>query len=191
MDFKLVNQYAQRIRQGENELYEKLVSMVLPYFLYLRKKLGFYKISRKDVKNELALDAVADAFIKQEQRSLPYSICLHNAFRDNCRARMRIIREQYVDYTLSKCDIPDSFVVMIASQRFAHPETGAEQNEANELASEILKNHDPFSKKVIYQRVRGSTYPELAQIFDRTDNECKRVYWHDINHLRAKLNTDG
>ena len=31
-------------------------------------------------------------------------------------------------------------------------------------------------------------YPEMADIFKTTLNECKRVYWHDIKDLRKKLN---
>ena len=59
-----------------------------------------------------------------------------------------------------------------------------------EKANEILATHDPFSKQVVYQKSRGSTYPDMSDIFKTTLNECKRVYWHDIDVLRIILNPD-
>ena len=72
--------------------------------------------------------------------------------------------------------------------RFPSPPAWAQDKELVKLAADILKNHEKLSKKVVYQKTRGSTYSEMADIFKTALNECKRVYWHDINDLRKKLN---
>ena len=72
--------------------------------------------------------------------------------------------------------------------RFPSPPAWAQDKELVELAAAILKDHEELSKKVVYQKTRGSTYPEMADIFKAALNECKRVYWHDINDLRKKMN---
>ena len=89
---------------------------------------------------------------------------------------------------VSQCDIEESRKVMGGGTRYPSPQVKAQDNELVELAENILKNHDDLSKKVVYQKTRGSTYPEMVDIFSNTLNECKRVYWHDINDLRKKLN---
>ncbi|HDY87776.1 MAG TPA: hypothetical protein ENH82_06610 [bacterium] len=188
MDFDLANQYAKQILEGKDGQHQKLVKMCLPYLYYLRKKLGFYSISLKEVKNELATDAVSDAIMAQRRRELPFSICIHNSFRDICRKRNRITREHDMNDIVSQCDIEESRKVMGGGTRYPSPQVKAQDNELVELAENILKNHDDLSKKVVYQKTRGSTYPEMVDIFSNTLNECKRVYWHDINDLRKKLN---
>lgn len=188
MDFDLANQYAKQILEGNDDRYQELVKMCLPYVYYLRTKMGFYRISLKEVKNELAADAVSDAIMAQRRRKLPFSICIHNSFRDICRKRNRIIREHDTNNIVSQCDIEESRKVMCAGTRHPSPQVKARDNELVELANNILKNHNRFSKQVVYQQTRGSTYPEMANIFSTTLNECKRVYWYDINHIRKKLN---
>jgi hypothetical protein len=188
MDFDLANQYARQILEGKDDQYQELVKMCLPYLYYLRKKMGFYSISLKEVKNELAADAVSDAIMVQRRRKLPFSICIHNSFRDICRKRNRIIREHNANNIVSQFDIEESGKVVFAGIRHPSPQVKACDNELIELANNILKNHNRFSKQVVYQKTRGSTYPEMADIFSTTLNECKRVYWHDINHIREKLN---
>ena len=178
MDFAAVNEYAERIEQGENGgLLNKLTRMCIPYFLYLRKKLGFYRIPESEVRDELASDAIAKLFIDQKRRGRLYSICLHNAFRDCCRERMKSIREHDNDGIMDK----------IMHSRYRSPETQAQLNEIEELVGCILADHEPLSKKVVFQKMRGSTYPEMAEIFQTTSNECKRVYWHDFNDVLEKM----
>ena len=188
MDFDLVNQYAKQILEGKDDQYQELVKMCLPYLYYLRKKLGFCSISLKEVKNELAADAVSDAIMAQRIRELPFSICIHNSFRDICRKRNRVIREHDTNNIFSQCDIDESREVVGGGTRYPSPQVKVQDSELVEFANNILKNHNPFSKQVVYQKTRGSTYPEMADIFSTTLNECKRVYWHDINHIREKLN---
>ncbi|HDZ69405.1 MAG TPA: hypothetical protein ENH43_03195 [Phycisphaerales bacterium] len=98
------------------------------------------------------------------------------------------MREHDTGNIFSQCDIEESRKVMGGGTRYPSPQIKAQDNELVEFAENILKNHDDFSKKVVYQKTRGSTYPEMAKIFDTVLNECKRVYWHDINDLREKLN---
>jgi len=188
VDYNLANSYAEQIKQGGGvELHQRLASMCTSYLLYLRKKLGFYCIPVREITCELVADAVSDAIIAQEKRNLPFTICLHNAFRDCCRQRVRIIREQNTNDLMGKCDIA-SFPLVIGMGSHIHSaEVKAQNAEQLELANKIMNNHDRFSKKVIYQKMRGSTYPEMADIFNTTLNECKRVYWHDIHYIRKKF----
>lgn len=188
MDFDLANQYAKQILEGKDDQYHKLVKMCLPYLYYLRKKLGFYSISLKEVKNELAADTVSDAIMAQQKRGLPFSICIHNSFRDLCRKRNRITREHDTQNIVSQCGIEGHSKLICDSTKHPSPQIKAQDKELVELATDILKNHDELSKKAVYQKTRGSTYPEMADIFKIALNECKRAYWHDINDLRKKLN---
>ena len=188
MDFNLANQYAKEIGQSEDtHKHKKLVSMCVPYLLHLRIKLGFQCIPPREVKNELASDAVSDAIMK-ENSNLPFSYRLHNTFRDICRKRVRITREHDSNEMIDQCDIRVPQLLMGTSTPPPSPPAQSQDNELIELANTILKEHDPFSKKVVYQKTRGSTYPEMSDIFETTLNECKRVYWHDVNDIRKKLN---
>ena len=188
MDYNLANNYAEQIKQGgDAELHHNLTNMCTSYLLYLRKKLGFYCISEVEIKRELAGDAVSDAIMVQDRRRLPFTICLHNAFRDRCRQRIRIIREQNTNDLMDKCDIAGSPLVVGMGAHIPSAEAKVQNAEQIELANMILDSHDRFSKKVIYQKMKGSTYPEMADIFSITLNECKRVYWHDIIHIRKKF----
>ena len=162
--------------------------MCLKYLYYLRKKLGFHSISQGEIKKDLASDAVSDAIMAQQRRGLPFSICIHNSFRDLCRKRNRITREHDTQNIISQCAIEEPRKKMPSMARFPSPSAWAQDKELVELAADILKNHEELSKKVVYQKTRGSTYPEMADIFKTALNECKRVYWHDINDLRGKMN---
>lgn len=188
MDYDLANNYAKQIEQGGSaQQHQKLAGMCTSYLLYLRKKLGFHCIPDREITHELATDAVSDAIMAQARRNLPFTICLHNAFRDCCRQRVRIIREQYVGGIMEKCDVSNPpFMIGIGMQSDS-AEDQAQNNELLKLAHKAIDNHDRFSKKVLYQKSKGSTYPEMADIFSTTLNECKRVYWHDINHIRKQI----
>ena len=188
MDFNRANQYAAKIEQsGDTQQHEELVSMCIPYLLHLRTKLGFHSISPREVKNELASDAVADAIMK-DCGKIPFVYRLKNTFRDLCRKRERITREHDSQKMISQCDIRIPKLLMGTSTPPPSPPAQSQDNELIELTNNILTDHDPFSKKVVYQKTRGSTYPEMSNVFETTSNECKRVYWHDINHIREKLN---
>lgn len=188
MDYNLANNYAEQIRQGNGaELYPKLTNMCSSYLLYLRKKLGFHCIPAKEITLELAADAVSDAVLAKGKRNLPFTICLQNTFRDRCRQRVRTIREQCTNDLMDKCDIAGSPLIMGMGTQTLSAEVRVQNAEHTELANEILDNHDRFSKKIVYQKMRGSTYPEMADIFSTTLNECKRVYWHDIHHIRKQF----
>ena len=188
MDFDLANQYAKQILEGKDDQHQKLVRMCLPYLYSLRKRFGFYSISFKEIKNELAADAVSDAIMAQGRRKLPFSKCIQNSFRDICRKRIRVIREHDRNNIVSQCDIEGHRKLMCSGTKHPSPQIRAQEDDLVELVNNILENHDHFSKQIVYQKTRGSTYPEMVTIFKKELNECKRVYWHDINHIRNKLN---
>ena len=188
MDFEHANQLADRISQGENSgLYEQLVRECVPYCLYLKQKLGFHQILQKDVAKELAADGVSDAIMIKENRGLPFVICLHNTFRDRCREMCRIVRERSKENITTKCDIQNPPPVIGVGPRRPSLPTQAARKEEKEIFRTELEKHEKFSKALIYQRMRCLTYKEMAAIFDTTINECKRVFWHDLNLIRNKL----
>lgn len=188
MDFKLANQLAGRISQGENSgLHEQLVSMCTPYLLYVKQQFGFYQISKKDVVEELAADAVADSIMVKEYRRLPFTICLQNAFRNCCRKRCRILREHAKEDVVAKCETRNPPSAIGVGPSRPSPEIQAQRNEEKEIFHNELKKHKKFSKTIIYERMRHSTYKEMAIIFNRTLNECKRVFWSNFNEIRSNL----
>jgi len=189
VDFKLANSYAEQIVQSgdDHELFKKLTLMSISYMMYIRVKFAFHKIPTRHIKDHLASEAVGIAIMAMARRNLPFTICIRNAFRDLCRQRLRIIRERRVGNIMEKCNIGDlPKVVGVGPRRPAH-DVKVEDDEIIKLSHDLLNNHDPFSKKVVLQKTRGSTYPEMAEIFSTKQDECKRVYWHDIDHLRVKL----
>lgn len=191
MDFQRANQYADRIaKKGDSELYNSLVSMCTPYLLYLRIKLGFCIITEEEIKDELASDAVSDAIMKDCDKdcdNIPFVFRLKNTFRDVCRIRVRAIREQDSNQRIADCDIRVPKLLMGTGTPPPSPPVESQKNELVKLANELLANHDPFSRKVVIQKSRGATYPDMSDIFETTSNECKRVYWHDLLHVRALL----
>lgn len=188
MDFKQANEYADQIaKTGDRELHNSLVSMCIPYLVHLRTKLGYCSISKREVRDELASDAVSDAIMKDGNNKV-FVYRLKNTFRDLCRIRIRIIREHDSNQRIAECDIRLPKLLMGTSTSPPSPPVQSQVNEIVKLANEILVNHDPFSRKVVLQKTRGATYPDMSDIFETTSNECKRVYWHDLNHIRALLN---
>lgn len=188
MDFKLANEMADKISRGDHDyLYHELVSSCASYLLFLRQRFGFYCIPVSEVEDELAADAVSDAIMVKGDRNLPFTICLHNTFRDCCRRRLRSIRERDKDSIMEQCEIRASATIIGVGPKRPSAEIQIQRREEKELFLDELENHDPFSKLLIYQRMRGSTFPEMMIIFDSTLNECKRVYWHDFNHIRDTL----
>ena len=188
MDYDLANNYAEQIKQGGGaELYQKLANMCTSYLLYLRKKLGFHCIPVREISLELAADAVSDAIIAQGKRNLPFTICLHNTFRDRCRQRHRVIQGRNMDYIMDKCGIASLAFISDIDTHTPSAEVRVQNAEQIELANKIMDSHDRFSKRVINQKMKGSTYPEMADIFGTTLNECKRIFWHDMNHIRKQF----
>lgn len=188
MDYNLANDYAEQIKQGGSaELHQKLAEMSISYLLYLRKKLGFQCIPVVEIKHELSADAVSDAILAQERRNLPFTICLHNAFRDRCRQRVRTIKQRDAKYLMDKCGVTSMPFIRDMGTHSHSVEVQVQDAEQVELVSKMMDSHDRFSKRVIYQKIKGSTYPELADIFSTTLNECKRVFWHDVNHIRKQF----
>lgn len=187
--FEKANQFAGQFGQkiGDNQLQE-LILTCMPYFMYLRKKSRYFRIPIEYIKKEIAPSAINQAFLIQQRRKIPFSYCLQNAFRDCCREQLRRLREHDTDNIVSQCDIEGHSKLMCGGTKHPSPQIKAQENELVELVDNILKNHNRFSKQVVYQKIRGSTYPEMADIFFTTMNECKRVYWHDIYHIRETLN---
>ena len=187
--FKKADQFAEQFDQEiSNDQLQDIILTCMPYFMYLRKAFGFLRIPTEDIKKEIAPLVINQAFLIQQRRKISFSYCLQNAFRDCCREQLRQLRERYAGNIISKCDICESREVVGSGTRYPSPELKVQEHELFELATNILKDHEDLSKKVVYQKTRGSTYPEMAAIFSTTLNECKRVYWHDINDLRKKLN---
>ncbi|MCK5000307.1 MAG: hypothetical protein KAS23_12260, partial [Anaerohalosphaera sp.] len=85
------------------------------------------------------------------------------------------------------CDVAGLPLIVGMGTHTPSAEVRVQDAEQVELANKIMDNHDLFSKKVVYQKMKGSTYPEMADIFSTTLNECKRVYWHDMNHIRKQF----
>ncbi len=187
MDFKQADQYAREIaKTGDMQLHKKLVSMCIPYLLHLRGKFGFLRISQEEIRSELASDAVSDAIMKDCDNN-PFVYRLKNTFRDVCRIRLRAIREHDSNQRIADCDIRVPKLLMGTGTPPPSPPVESQKNELVKLANEILANHDPFSRKVVIQKSRGATYPDMSDIFETTSNECKRVYWHDLLHIQALL----
>jgi len=187
--FEKVDQFAEQFDQEiSDKQLQDIILTCMPYFMYLTKTFGFFRIPKENVKREIAPSAINQAFIIQQRRKIPFSYCLQNAFRDCCRQQLRRLRESDTNNIAGQCDIVESRKVFGGVARYPSPQAKAQDNELFELARNILKNHKDLSKKVVYQKTRGSTYPEMAKIFKEELNECKKVYWHDINDLREKLN---
>ena len=187
--FEKADQFAKRFGQKiSDEQLQDFILTCIPYFMYLRNKFKYLRICTEDIEKEIAPSAISQAFLIQERRKILFSYCLQNAFRDCCREKLKRLREHDMNDIVSECDIDESREVVGGGIRYPSPQVKVQDNELVELANNILENHNRFSKQVVYQKSRGSTYPEMVDIFSTTLNECKRVYWHDINDLRKKLN---
>lgn len=187
--FKKADQFAEQFGQKiSDEQLQELILTCMPYFMYLRKKFRYFRIPIEYIKKEIAPSAINQAFLIQQRRKIFFSYCLQNAFRDCCREQFRQLREHDTDNIVSQCDIEGHRKLMCGGTKPPSPQIKAQENDLAELVDNILKKHNRFSKQVVYQKTRGSTYPEMADIFKTALNECKRVYWHDIKHLRKKLN---
>jgi hypothetical protein len=188
MDFPHANEIADRISRGENGgLHKQLVLMCTPYLLCLRVRFGFWRISAREVRDELAAGAVSDSIIAKSQKNISFLICLHNSFRDCCRQRNKSNREQDTGFVLKQCAITDPPFIIGVGPRRSSLDAQVQQDEERQLLRDELQRHDPFSINLIYEKMRGATIPEMAESFNTPYNECKRVYWHDFNSIRASF----
>lgn len=193
MDFKiadgLADEYAERIRSGEGgEIFDKLVRMCIPYLVYLKTRLGFCGISDNDVRDELAADTVSDAIMKEDSKH-PFSYRLHNTFRDLCRQRERALKDgnrKHIERLIKKYETRGTPIASLNPQP-ATTESNIQQREEKLLVLKALQGHPEFSKKVVFQRFRGSSYSEISQIYTKSFNECKRVFEHDYYHIKKKF----
>ena len=189
MDFKLADEYAERIQSGDgDELFEELIRMCTPYLLDLRKRFGFYRIPPKEVRNEIVADTVSDAIVKNSSK-LPFSYRLQNTFRNLCRQKEKTLKDRsrkHLERLIEKHQaLGFSIAGLDLHRSIAEPEL--QQREEKSLVLEALKGHPEFSKKVVFQRFRGSTFPEISEIYQKAFDECKRVFWHDFYHIQKEL----
>ena len=190
MDFELANQWADRISRGENGgLHKKLVSLCMPYFFYLKRRFGFNDISSDDIKKELANSAVNMAASIKGEKGKPFTICLQNAFRDCCRELQRIIRERYAGDLLAEIDevVIEPRKTVAGGRKQTSSVFKAQKQEEMEAVREELRMHENLSKKIIIRKMKGSTYQEMALSFNKPFNECKKVFWHNVNTIRNNL----
>ena len=190
--FEKVDKFAEKFGQEiSNKQLQDIIRTCMPYFMDLRKRFGFFRIPTENIREEVAPSAINQAFLIQQRRKKTLSFCLQNAFRDCCRQQLRRLREHDTNNILSQCDIADPPKVIGSGTGYPSPPANAQDKELLKLTENILKDHEDLSKKVVYEKTRGSTYPEMVKIFDTDLNECKRVYWHDIDDLRKKLNPNS
>lgn len=184
MDFQRANQYVKLIiDRGDESLLPELISECLPYLYSIRARYGFFRIPQNEIRFDLAEGAVCDAMMRMRERNLSFFVCLPNSFRDRCRKRIKILREQNANDILSG----KLAALVEPNPEVASPEAQIQKNEILEKAREILDRHEPFSKEVVYQRMNGSTYTDLIRIFGKPLNECKRVYAHDLYHMKKEM----
>jgi len=185
VDFDDAAKLAERIGRGENgKLRQQLIDMCIPYFLGIRFRFGLRDISYEDVTEELTSDAINDVmFIMRDSRSA-FGIRLQNAFRKCCRERSRQKRRLTARELAEKCD--SSYLPGITGSRPpANP--GAEQNESIELIRHELETHAKASKTAIYERMRGSSYQEIAMILGKDAHRSRALFWDNLKQIRKNL----
>jgi len=185
VDFDYAAELAERIGRGENgDLRQQLIDLCIPYFWGVRSRFGFYDISYRDVDEELAADAINDAILIVEHRKSAFGIRLQNAFRELCRQRRRHRRRPTAKELAAKCD--PSYLPGITGSR-PPANLGAEQNESIELIRHELENHEKASKTAIYERMRGSSYQEIAMILGKDAHRSRALFWDNLKQIRKNL----
>lgn len=188
MDFEQAYQLAERINRGENgRLLQKLIKLCIPYLIYTMRRFGFHRISCKEVVEELAADAISDTIAIKQYKKKPFAICLQNEFRNRCRQIYRIRREQAVDELEAMLEVPNSRSDIRVGTKWPAPEIQAQRNEERELFRKELENHGKLSKQVIYLRLSGSSYEEIAEICGKTPGQLRSVFWHNFDKIRNIL----
>ena len=188
VDFERANQLADRISKRENGgLYATLVQMCIPYLLDVKSRFGFHSISAEKVRNELAAYAVSDSIALKKRRELPFAVCLQNAFRNCCRERRKLTRNPTVEELTEKCGISRLWRMAGAHSERLSPDAEAVKEERLALIRREHENHEPVSKRVVHERMRGSPYKEIAAELGRTDQQCRAVFQHDMNIIEENL----
>lgn len=188
MDFESANQLAERISRGENGcLLQRLIQLCTPYLLYVKRRFGFHRISCKEVVEELASDAVSDTIAIKQYKKLPFTICLQNEFRNRCRQIYRIRREQAIDELEALFDVSNTRPTIRIGAKWPSPEIQAQRNEERELFHKELENHGKLSKRVIYLRLSGSSYEEIAEICGKTPGQLRSIYRYYCDKIRNIL----
>lgn len=185
MDFDLAAELADRISRGENgKLRKQLINMCIPYFVRVRIRFGFDGISYQEIAEELAADAIADTIATLRDRKGVFAIRLQNAFRKCCRQRYRCMRRPTSEELAARCNLPCPPWTM-GSQPAA--DGGLDQDERIDLVHQELQNHSKPSKTAIYERMRGSSYEELAVILGTTAHRSRALFWDNIKRIRKNL----
>ena len=170
----------------KEEALQELVQACLPFFLYFRQRNGFSFIPASDVKEELAAEAISRAFISHKMRNGHSAFYLMNAFRDCCRERARARESTRIDEMAERLGL-DSASIVGQHTQIPSPDVQARRSEFMDHVLQILEDHPAFSKKLVLEKVRGSTFPEMADLNGVSVKECKRVHQHDIYHLRKNI----
>lgn len=182
VDFDCAAELADRISKGENgQLHQQLLDMCIPYFVGVKTRFGFHRISYRDIVEELAADAITDTIFALGDRKLAFGVRLQNAFRKCCRQRYRCMRRPTSEELAKRCDLP--YVPGITGSRPA-ADGGVEPNEWIELVHQELQNHTKPSKTAIYERMRGSSYEEIAVILGKTAHRSRALFWGNVKQIR-------
>jgi len=185
----LADHSLERISQGDDKQFQELLSACVPFFLSVRETYGFFHIPVENIKEGLAAEAINKAFINHKTKNRCFSFYLVNAFRDCCRDISRGETQERLAKIVKKCGLESASTFSHGTQPIPS-EVQAQRSEFVEQVCLILKDHPPFSKKLVFEKTRGSTYPEMADINHTSLNECKRVYQHDIYHIRKNISQD-
>lgn len=185
MDFDYAAELAERIGRGENgDLRKQLIDLCIPYFWGVRFRFGFHEISHQEIVEELTPDAINDAIFVMRNRKSAFGIRLQNAFRELCRQRRRHRRRPKAEELAAKCD--PSYLLGITGSR-PPANLGAEQNESIELIRHELENHEKTSKTAICERMRGSSYGEIAVILGKNAHQSRALFWDNLKQIRKNL----
>ncbi len=188
MDYKKANQIAERIRNGENSvLYKELALMCTPYLLWVKKKYKFYCIPDDDAKRILVYEAVNDSIVPI-RKNKPFTICLQNAFRNCCRDWIKNYHHKKRAKIWAEFDFNDYETAGYGgSKENLSPEVVASEGEMIKALMEELMKDGQFSREVIFRRMSGDSYAEIAEAKKKTHSECKNVFWCNFDHLKKRL----
>lgn len=187
MDFRVADELAdQIIKGGDADSYQTLVRICIPYLKDVRKRYGFWRVTDKAIRDELAAAAVSDAIFKQKQLGRTFTAWLSNAFRDHCRRVDCDIRRERLRQAIEDCEIPYPLRT-IGACRETRPDQKAAENEALRSIRDELAKHEESSRTAVNERARGLSYQEIATILDRTAVQCKTVHWHDVHLIRDSI----
>lgn len=182
MDFDYAAELAVRISRGENsKLHKQLLTMCIPYFLRVKIRFGFDRISDRDVVEQLAHEAIADTIVSLKNRKVAFWVLLQNAFRKCCRQRYRQMYRPSLEELMKRCGILGP-----RSEQPA-PDVLTAKNDECELICRELHNHGESSRTTIYERMRGSSYKEIGVILGKTAHQSRALFRYNVNKIRDSL----